>query len=245
MQYTFHRFEAVTSTNDLVIAMAEEGAPEGTVAVADEQVAGRGRRGRYWVSPPDSGVYLSVLLKPDIPSDRFWQLAFVASLAAAEGIRWVSRLEVHVKWPNDVLINGRKVCGILVEARKPSISFEPVAVIGIGVNVNMMEFPPELADTATSIAIEAGAPAPRHAVERGVLDALSTRYDQYRTEGFRPILNSWKNLDCTVGRDVAVQSARGTVEGTAVEVNARGSLILRLRDGSLEEITTGEVLFAG
>lgn len=244
MEYAFHRFEVVTSTNDLAVAMAEKGAPEGTVVVAEEQVAGRGRRGRHWVSPPDCGVYLSVLLRPEIPRDRFWHLAFVASLAAAEGIRWASRLDVHVKWPNDVLINGRKVCGILVEARKPSISFEPVAVLGVGVNVNTVEFPPELAETATSIAREAGAPVQRQAVERGVLDALATRYEQYRTEGFRPILNMWKDHDCTVGRDVTVHSARGPLEGTAVEVNARGSLILRLRDGSLEEITTGEVLFS-
>jgi len=244
MQYSVHRFESVTSTNDLAARMAEEGAPEGTVVIADEQVHGRGRRGRQWVSPPGSGLYVSVVLRPHTPSSKFWQLAFVASLAVEEAIRRSARLNPMIKWPNDILVNGHKVSGILVEARKPRISFEPVAVIGIGINVNTPEFPPELAETATSMAIETGRPVSVHTVERELLNALHTRYEQYQKEGFRSILDAWRARDCTVGRDVVVQTPEGTVVGTAVEVNTYGDLVVRVRGGELKEITAGEVLLA-
>lgn len=245
MQYAIHRFETVTSTNDLAIEMAAEAAPEGTVVVADEQSEGRGRRGRHWVSPPGAGVYLSILLRPGMPSDRFWQLAFVASLAAAEGIRRASHLEARVKWPNDVLVNSRKVCGILVEARISSTGFGSVAVVGIGVNVNTTDFPLEFAETATSLASELGEPVSRQVVERDLLEAFRARYEQYRKEGFRPILDAWKTVDSTVGRDVTVQTDQETVEGTAVEVNVRGNLVVRARGGVLREVSAGDVLLLG
>jgi len=245
MQYTIHRFETVTSTNDLAIRMAEEGSPEGAVVVADEQVSGRGRRGRQWVSPPGSGVYLSIVLRPSVPSSRFWQLAFVASLAVTEAIRSSARIEPQIKWPNDVLLSGRKVSGILIESGRSPSSPDPAVVVGIGINVNTAEFPPELAETATSLEIEKGEPVSRSAVERMLLDSFRARYEQYLAEGFRPILNEWKGYDCTVGREVEVRTAEGIVKGTAVEVTALGSLKVRTRDGSLKEVTAGEVLLTG
>ena len=118
MNFTIHRFEKLASTNDTAANMAEDGAPEGTVVAAGEQTAGRGRHGRRWSSPEGEGLYLSVILRPEIPFDRLWQTAFLASLAAAEAVRQVSGLTPEIKWPNDVLLNGRKVCGILTETRR-------------------------------------------------------------------------------------------------------------------------------
>lgn len=157
MQYTIHRFDSIDSTNDEAIRLSEAGAEEGTIVIALEQSGGKGRRGRSWSSPPGCGLYLSVVLRPGKPFSELGQLAFVAAVAAAESIRKVSGLDARIKWPNDILINGRKVIGILIEARqvkehesdqKPSY---PAAIIGIGINVNTLEFPAELAGKATSI----------------------------------------------------------------------------------------------
>ncbi len=245
MQYTIHRLETVTSTNDVALGMIEEGAPEGTVVVADEQIGGRGRRGRQWISPPGTGLYLSVVLRPSVPSSKVWQLAFVASLAAAEAIRWSARLEPQIKWPNDVLLNGSKLCGILIESGRSPSSPEPAVVVGIGINVNTLEFPPEIADRATSIAAEKGEAISIRVVERMLLESVRRRYEQYLAEGFRPILNSWMQYDCTVGREVEVQTADGVVKGTAVEVTPLGNLKVRLSDGSRKELTAGDVLLTG
>ena len=181
MKFTIHRYDSVSSTNDLVLQM--EDAPEGTVVIAGTQTAGKGRRGRKWSSPPGEGLYLSVILRPPLPYDKLWQTAFVASLAACEAIRQVSSLDARIKWPNDILINGRKVCGILIETRG-------FVVAGIGVNVNNQDFPPEL--NATSISLELGRTLSVADVENALLAGLDARYSQLLTEGFSPILEAWK-----------------------------------------------------
>lgn len=243
MHYTFHRFETVGSTNDLAAAMADDGAPEGTVVVADEQVSGRGRHGRTWVSSPGDGLYLSMILRPKVEADRLWQLAFVTSVAAAEAVRHVPGLDARTKWPNDVLVNGRKVCGILVEARKASCPGSAV-IVGVGINVNTPEFPPEIRATATSLAAELGSPVSRSDLENAFLDAFAPRYEPFLAGEFPAILEAWKRLDCTVGRAVEVRTPDGAVVGIAVEINTCGNLIVQCPDGSRREIAAGEVLFA-
>jgi BirA family biotin operon repressor/biotin-[acetyl-CoA-carboxylase] ligase len=245
MRYTLHRYDAVTSTNDLAMRMADEGASEGTAVIAREQGAGRGRRGRCWVSPPDCGVYLSIVLRPRVPSSELWQLAFVAALSLAEAVEHVSCVSSRIKWPNDVLVNGRKIAGILVEARRAARSSESAAVVGLGLNVNSTDFPPELAEIATSMAIEEGKRFALRTVEQEVLDAFRARYEQYVADGFGPILEAWKGLDCTVGRDVEVRTTDHILEGTAVEVTPLGNLVIDCRDGTRREVRAGEVLFAG
>jgi BirA family biotin operon repressor/biotin-[acetyl-CoA-carboxylase] ligase len=212
--------------------MAEEGAPEGTVVVAREQTAGKGRHGRIRSSPPGSGLYLSVVLRPDLPFDQLWQTAFIASVAAAEAILEVSGLPARIKWPNDVLINGRKVCGILIEARK-----QPAAIVGIGINVNNTEFPPDIAQKATSIAIELGHPIALEAVEKSLLSRLEERL----ADSFPSVFDAWKALNCTVGRHVVVNTADSVIEGTAVEVDQTGDLIVE-HEGIKTRITAGEVI---
>ena len=251
MKYTIHRYESVTSTNDLAVRMAEEGAPEGTVVVAREQTAGRGRRGRRWSSPPGSGLYLSFILRPACPMEYLWQVGFVASLAAADAIAQVSGLPARIKWPNDILLGGRKVCGILVEARKQSAvcglqsavcSLLPAVIVGVGINVNTPTFPSEITEKATSIAIELGYQIAVGEVEEALLTALNKWYSTYLEHGFAPIIRAWKKLDCTAGRDVVVDTMEGLVEGRAVEVNSAGDLIVEGKDGAKVQITAGDVI---
>jgi BirA family biotin operon repressor/biotin-[acetyl-CoA-carboxylase] ligase len=250
-----HRFESVSSTNDVAVGMAEEGAPEGTVVIALEQTAGKGRYGRHWVSPA-GGLYLSIILRPDVPFDKLWQTAFVSSLAACEAIGEVSGLDARIKWPNDVLLNGRKVCGILVEARGTSVQGSRFkvqssrfkvrgsisAVVGIGANVNNEAFPAEIAETATSIALEVGHPISMAKAEESLLSRLGARYEHYVQDGFDPILEAWRILDCTAGRRVEVNTPEGLVAGTALEVDSSGDLILQRDDGSTARITAGDVI---
>jgi BirA family biotin operon repressor/biotin-[acetyl-CoA-carboxylase] ligase len=212
--------------------MAKEGAPEGTVVIAGEQAAGKGRHGRNWSSPAGTGLYLSVILRPNLPQEQLWQTAFVAAVAAAEAIAETSGLPVQVKWPNDVLVNGRKVCGILIEETRGLL------IVGIGINVNTLEFPSEIAEKATSIALELGHPVEDNLVDEALLSALGRRYEQYLTEGFGPIFQAWGALDCTVGSRVFTE----TIEGTALGMSSDGNLLVEAADGVARLVTAGDVI---
>lgn len=240
MIFSIHRYELLSSTNDFAARMAEDGAPEGTVVIADQQVAGRGRHGRHWSSPEGEGLYLSVILRPDLPFDQLWQIGFVAAAAAAQAIREVSGLTPQIKWPNDVLLNGRKVCGILVEARTEG-ALRPV-IVGIGINVNSDRLPPEIADKATSIMRETGNPASVREVETALLEQLDALYSRYMADGFDPIFQIWQAFDCTPGRRVSVITSDAVIDGTAVEVDSNGDLIVRRDDGTTARVTAGEVI---
>jgi len=246
-KWVFRRFESVASTNDVAARLADEGAPEGTIVVAEEQTAGRGRHGRSWSSPAGHGLYLSLVLRPSVPFERIGELAFVASLAAAEAIGQVSGLPAQIKWPNDVLLRGRKVCGILIEAGKAtgrhSDGATPRAVIvGTGINVNTQTFPAEISETATSIALQAGRAIPLETVEQALLSRLEARYTEYLAAGFAPILAAWKSLDCTVGGEITVNTTDGAVKGRAAEVSSRGDLIVEHQDGTQTPVAAGEVI---
>jgi len=272
MQYTIHRFDTIDSTNTTAIKLAEDGAPEGTVIIAAEQTAGRGRRGKNWSSPSGDGLYMSLILRPNKPFDQLWQLAFVASVAVAEGIHKAANLPAQIKWPNDILINERKICGILIETRTQPISQNgplqdhscsegrgrlrppprpplcPTAclpvIAGIGVNVNTEDFPKELADKATSIFLELGTRIEIPTVESALLNAFALRYEQYLREGFPTILKSWRLLDCTTNRRIKVETHEGTIEGTATGVDETGDLLVKQVDGSQTRISSGEVILS-
>ena len=222
--------------------MAREDASEGTIVVAREQTAGRGRHGRSWLSP-EGGLYLSAVLCPEIPIEQVWQIGFVISLAAAEAIADVSGLSARVKWPNDVLIDGRKVCGILIESgRRGDGAMGGLVVCGIGINVEARAFPDDLASRVTSICAETERNLSAFDVEDALLDALGRRYAEYQAGGFTPIMAAWKRLDCTSGREVEVHVPEGIVRGTAVEVDPGGSLVVKTPNGELIHITAGDVL---
>jgi BirA family biotin operon repressor/biotin-[acetyl-CoA-carboxylase] ligase len=241
MKPIIHRFESIASTNDTAIRMAEEGAPEATVVIAGEQTAGRGRRGSAWSSPLGSGLYLSMILRPDRSYEELWQLAFVGSLAVVDAIRSVSGLDPRLKWPNDVLIKGKKVCGILAEARRARRNMPHPVILGIGINVNTEQFPQEIADRATSLALELGKPLDLQDMEDALLSAIESRYAGYLSEGFDRILTAWLEHDRTIGAPVIVHTANGDIEGTAEEIGLDGGLRIRHEDGHLVCVTTGDV----
>jgi BirA family biotin operon repressor/biotin-[acetyl-CoA-carboxylase] ligase len=177
--------------------------------------------------------------------EHVWQIGFVASLATAEAIRRVSGIPARIKWPNDILVGGKKLAGILIES--PSVTHADIGravIIGIGINVNTSSFPPELGDRGTSILLQKD-PASRiemSLVQDALLDMLDIRYGQYGVEGFPPILDSWKALDCTVGMVITALMSDGSVTGIAAGIDTDGNLIAQCDNGSLVSINAGEVL---
>lgn len=227
---TIHRFEKVESTNDIAKKLAEEGASEGTVVVASEQTKGRGSRGRVWLSPPGANLLVSVIFRPNLPPERMGELAFVASVAVAGTLRDCCGLEPRIKWPNDVQVDGLKISGIIVEAAKGA------AILGVGINVNWTELPEEITSTATSIALEVGRPVDMEIVLKAFLADLDIVYNVYRARGFGRILQDWRDLETTTGRPVTVSMNGGKIQGTAVDVDEHGSLIVEMPDSSRKAI---------
>jgi len=229
-------YPSLPSTNDIAKHKAKEGAKEGTVIVAEEQTAGRGRIGRGWLSPRGS-VALSIILYP--PLAYLPSLIMVASLAVAYSIEQVTSLKAQIKWPNDVLLNDKKVCGILVESdvRGDKVDY---AVIGIGLNVNLKlsEFP-QIAPMATSISRELGREVSRREMVQSLLTEAEKLYLAL-AEG-DSVFKQWRDNLVTLGKKVQVSSGEATYRGIAESVASDGSLLLRQPDGSLLKIVAGDV----
>lgn len=227
-------YPSLPSTQQTARKEAGRGAPEGIVIIADEQTAGHGRLGRAWLSPPGS-VSVSVLLHPDIAGLPY--LIMIASLAAARGIEAETGLEARLKWPNDVLVNGRKVSGIIIETSLKGKAVD-YAVMGIGININVdMSAFAEIAATATSLSAELGASVSRLGVVRRLLVELDGLYKAPRPA----VYEEWRSRLDTLGRQVCVTSGDDTQYGRAESVAADGSLLLRRDDGRLTTVLAGDV----
>ena len=229
------RLDQVDSTQTVAFALAERGATDRTVVVADQQAAGRGRRGRVWQAPARTSLLASILVRSRLPQALLATLSPTTAVATAEALRRVAPLEPRLKWPNDVLVGGRKIAGILLESRAVASS-APVLVIGVGINLGQREFPPELAGRATSVALETG-----HAVDREtMLAALLEEFDAWRArlegEGFGPVRERWKSLSDTIGRHVTVDG----VSGTATDLDGDGALLIDVGDG-VRRVIAGEI----
>jgi len=234
-----HR-EVCESTNTLAFSEGVAGAPHGLTVVADEQTRGRGRRGREWHSPPGAGLYMSVLLRPELTPPAAPPLAFAAAVAVAEALEETLGLAPRLKWPNDVQLGGRKVCGILLEmsAEPERVAF---VVCGIGMNVNADTLPAELAQRATSLRLECGKPVARPLVLAPVLGALERWVDRYINEGFAPLREAWLARAAHLGQEVRVETPNGTILGVAETLDADGALVLRRASGEPERILVGDV----
>lgn len=236
-----HHFELISSTNDHARELAEEGAGHGEVVIADSQTGGRGRRGRPWVSPPGLNAYFSVILRPELPPARAPELTLLASVAICDALRQAN-VPAAIKWPNDLLVQDRKIAGILTE-----MASEPErvhwAVIGIGVNVNAAatDFPPELRDVATSVLLERGEPAPRALFVAACLTALESWLDRHAEEGFEPVRLAWRERSATLGREVTVKTDGREIVGRAEDIDAAGALLVRTDEG-IQRILSGDVI---
>jgi BirA family biotin operon repressor/biotin-[acetyl-CoA-carboxylase] ligase len=229
------------STNDRLKQRARAGAAEWTVVLADTQTAGRGRQGRRWSSPPGN-LYLSVLLRPAPPSARWSVLPLVAGLAVAEALA-AEGLEARLKWPNDVMVSGRKVGGILAEATSAGDGLESV-VLGIGVNVAVRppDLPPEVAGAVTCVAEELARAVDRASVAAAVLARLTVWYHALAREGPQVVQAAWRARAVPWwGRAVEAQSGGRRVRGIARDLDEGGALILELEDGTRAVLHSGEV----
>jgi BirA family biotin operon repressor/biotin-[acetyl-CoA-carboxylase] ligase len=231
------------STNHVAMEMAENGAPDGIVVVADEQTAGRGRMGRRWVSPAGRNLYVSLLLRPSVPTVDAPRLALVAGVALADAVEAVG-VSASLKWPNDLYCGGRKAAGILAEMASDPDGVRHV-VIGVGLNVNMEEadFPPDLRGTATSLRIRAGRVFRRVDVLARFLDAFRTRYEEFLGGGFSSLRDGWDRRDFLRGRRVLLRRQGVEGWGTADGLDAAGALRF-LPDGcpAIESVHSGEIL---
>ena len=237
-----HQYKEVDSTNNVAKELAMKGASEGTIVIAESQRSGKGRRGKKWVSP-SGGVWMSIILHPDIPPSNAPQLTLATGVAVAKTLNQECRLDVGIKWPNDILIGNKKVCGILTEGSATSNGLEYVVVgIGIDLNVDVDNFPPELRDGATSIKSELEKEISGVKLVQKFLENFEEIYNEFKAGKFAEILKEWRRLSKTIGTYVEVHKKGRVVKGEAVGINRNGNLILEMGDGSLRKVISGECI---
>lgn len=238
-------FQDIDSTNSEIKRQAEKGAQEGLLAISEHQSAGRGRRGRSWESPAGSGIWMSYLLKPDIAPAKASMLTLVAALACAESIRDNLGLKVGIKWPNDIVINGKKAVGILTEL-SAEVDYVNYIVVGIGINANMREFPEEIAAIATSLAIESGADVARSKIVATFCERFEKYYEIFCREGnLSSLRQTYEAMLVNCGAKVCVKAAEGDYVRKALGINEYGELLVEDTDGRIEAIRAGEVSVRG
>nr|WP_247681631.1 biotin--[acetyl-CoA-carboxylase] ligase [Paenibacillus sp. Marseille-P2973] len=237
--------EVTSSTQEAARLLAEEGAPEGTLVIAEEQTGGRGRQGKRWYSPARKGIWMSLLLRPQRPLSFAPQLTLLTAVAVCRAIRKVTGVDAGIKWPNDLLVQGKKICGILIESVGEDERIKYcIAGIGIDVNVELEELPLELHKVATSLKIESGQTQSRATLISAVMNELEQLYNLYEEEGFAPIGHLWEALSVTLGKRVTVKTPRGETEGTAEALDESGALVLLDDTGNHITIFSGDVQLA-
>jgi len=242
MGTTIHHFHLIDSTNSKAYELALNGAEEGEVVIAESQKKGRGRLGRQWLSPLFSNLYLSVILRPEIPPYQASLVTLMAAVATADAIRKFSGLEPLIKWPNDILLKTKKVAGLLneIHSEMDRIHF---MILGIGVNLNMDRkmFSKEIREGATSLKIEMGQSISRKAFLQCLLQELEKWYEIFLKEGALPVLKTWRELAQIKGRPVKVTSFGETLVGVAIDVDPDGALILKTEQGERKRVVAGDV----
>ena len=229
-------FPSIDSTMPEAARLAAAGCGPGTIVVAGEQTAGQGRYGRYWHSEPDSGLYASIVLRPALSSSSLPVLMLALGLATAEAVARATNLACDIRWPNDVLISDKKVAGILVQLQ------DRFVIAGVGVNVNHAEFPPELAEIATSLRAESGKPQSREQVLVALLPAVESFCRMLVTGGKEAILNMFYRCSSYArGKRVIVEAVEGVVEGTTAGLDPSGFLFVEQDDGTRRLILAGGV----
>lgn len=240
-----HYYRSLGSSNDVALAFAAAGAPEGTVVVAGMQTAGRGRRGREWFSPPGAGLYTSIVFRPgewhrERHGSASSSLTLMAGVALADAIRASTGLATEIKWPNDLLVDGRKLAGILAEASGSAPPFDHI-VVGLGVNLTRAAYPHEIASRATSIEHELGRLPDRGLVLAETLAAMSSSHEALIEGRFDAILSRWREWSpSSRGASVEWTTPAGAMRGTTAGIDDRGALLVRTA-GGIETIVGGEV----
>lgn len=235
-------FQETTSTNDVIEKLARDGVKEGAVVFAESQSKGRGRLGRKWISPPTKGLWFSILLRPDLRPQAATQLTVAAATALARAIRLQTNLSPEIKWPNDILIRGKKVAGILTEL-SAELDHVKYLILGIGVDVNLnaSEFPAEFRKLATSLKIEAGRVINRAELAAAILEQLDVDYARICAGQFESVADEWEERCTTIGNNVTIRIGNRAIQGRAESLDSDGALLLRTQHGQLERIIGGDV----
>ena len=236
-----HHFFKTDSTNAVALRLAAEDEPHGTLVIAEEQTAGRGRLGRAWHSEKTSGIYLSIILRPELAPQQAPLLTLVAGLAARDAVVQVTGLAVDLRWPNDLLSGGKKFCGILTEMQAEAQRIHYV-VVGIGVNVNHTKLPAELEPIATSLRLATGRAVSRLELLAHLLTSFDRYYNRLLGEGSAPLIGRFTEVSSYAqGKRVRVVAPRETISGVTEGLDATGTLLVRRDDGQLVPVLAGDV----
>ncbi len=244
MSWNIISIETVDSTNTVAMELGERGAPQGTVVVARRQTGGRGRFNRPWVSP-EGNIFMSILLRPALALPELPLLTLATAVACARALKEIAGLRVEIKWPNDLMASAKKLGGILTEAksRGKKVLF---VVVGIGINLNSdaADFPTELRESATSLKTETGKEIPNDSIIHKVLEEIERWYGMLTEGNSRQILDEWKRLSSTLGKNVRITTGEGIFEGVAETLDEAGRLVLRLASGARKVVGSGDVIMA-
>ncbi|WP_066294355.1 biotin--[acetyl-CoA-carboxylase] ligase [Bacillus sp. FJAT-29937] len=237
-----HYEESVDSTQKIAHRLANEDAPEGTVIIAEEQLLGRGRMDRRWHSPKYTGIWMSVILRPNLPPPKAPQLTLITAVAVVQAIEELTDLSPQIKWPNDILINGKKVTGILTELQADADRITSI-IIGIGINVNQQkeDYPEELHTIATSLSIESGKKLQRAELVKILLSKLENLYTLYLDKGFYPIKLLWESYAISIGKVITARTITGSIQGKALGITEDGVLMIEDEMGKVHHIYSADI----
>jgi len=235
----FVYYDSITSTNTACYELAQKGAEEGVVVLAEGQTKGKGRLSREWSSLKHRGIYLSIILRPEMTPFEAPRITLMAAVSVALAIRDYCGLSALIKWPNDILINDKKVAGILTEMEAES-DLVKFLILGIGINVNTKAS--ELPKGASSILEEGDNKVSRAGLAKTILERIGQNYRLFKKEGFLPIKKEWRNLSATLGRRVKASCMHRKIEGEAVDIDSDGALKIRLDNGFYEKVIAGDIL---
>lgn len=238
-------YDVIGSTNIEAKKQAENNAPEGLLVVADKQEAGRGRRGRSWESPAGANIFMSILLRPVFSPAKAPMVTLVMALSVAQAIADVTDLEVKIKWPNDIVVNKKKVVGILTELTMET-DYIQYLVCGVGINVNQTEFPENISATATSIYLEGGKKVNRAGLIEKVMERFEDNYETFcKTEDMSGLIEAYNRVLVNKETQVRVLDPKGEYNGLSHGINEMGELIVEKQDGAIENVYAGEVSVRG
>lgn len=237
-----HYEESVPSTQKIAHRLAYDDAPEGTVVIAEEQVGGRGRMDRVWHSPKYTGIWMSMILRPKIPLPKAPQLTLLTAVAVVQAIEELTPLSPQIKWPNDILVNGKKVTGILTELQAEADRIISI-IIGIGINVNqkLEDYPEDLQSIATSLSIESGQQINRAALTRSVFHHLENLYKIYLEKGFFPIKLLWESYAISIGKTLTARTLSGNIHGKALGITDDGVLKIEDSEGTVHQVYSADI----
>lgn len=239
---TIQYLESTDSTQKVAHQLAQEGCPDGTLVIAEEQTNGRGRLARNWHSPKYTGIWMSLVLRPKLPPAKAPQFTLIAAVAVARAIEDICEISPDIKWPNDLLLKGKKITGILTELQADSDKINAI-IMGIGMNVNQKEqdFPKELHNNATSLAIETGKEISRSELVKRILENLEKYYLLYLEKGFAPLKLLWESYAVSLGKDIIARTISGNISGKALGITEEGVLKIEDQNGQIHKIYSADI----